>query len=422
VHRAITYTITMILVAFLLAACTNSGGGSGAGGSKDTAVAATVNGKSIMLSEVDRLISQQMQGQQGQLSPLELAQARLQVLTGLVQKEVLMQRAEREKTLPTEDEINSYINNFKTQSGMTEEDFQKRLKEQGMTADGLREEARKTLAVQKLQEKINGKIQAPTDKEVEDYYNNNKRMFVNARGVALADIVVDPLDNSQQGIQNDARGDAEAKQKIDIIYQQLQSGADFATVARERSEDAQSRMRGGDVGFATEDDLKTNNFPKELIDQFFGPMQVGSYTAPVNFNNRWYIFKLQRKQLQEENLTLDSQGVRQQIAEALTSQRKQLVNQALVEVAMNDAKIINNLATNMLTNPSNLSGPRPASTPTTAGGQQPNSNTTATANSSQPMANTTTANTANTATANTASANKGSANKANSNSKAPTKK
>jgi hypothetical protein len=51
--------------------------------------------------------------------------------------------------------------------------------------------------------------------------------------------------------------------------------------------------------------------------------------------------------------------VRQQITEGLTNQRKQILNAALLEVAINDARIINNLAANMLNNPSNL-GLRPA--------------------------------------------------------------
>lgn len=339
-----------------MVACNRAGGGD-ASGSNSAAVAATVNGRTIMLSEVDKLISDQVQGQQAQMSPLELAQARLQVLNTLVQKEVLFQRAEKEKLLPTEEEITQFITTMKQQAGMTDDQFQKRLKERGQTVETLREEARKSQAIQKLQDKTYGKITI-SDKEVEDYYNNNRQVFVNARGVELADIVVDPADN---GAQDDAKSEAEAKQKIDLIYQQLKSGADFADVARARSEDP-SNVRGGDVGFATEEDLKQNGFPQELISQLFGSdMQAGSYTAPVRFGNgKWYIFKLKRKQLQTENLTLESPGVREQITNALLNQRKQILNAALLEVAMNDAKIVNNLANNMLNSPSNLSGPRPA--------------------------------------------------------------
>jgi peptidyl-prolyl cis-trans isomerase SurA len=389
VQRFAIYIIVATLALFALA-CNNRSGGATPGAATDNAVAATVNGKNIMLSEVDKLISLQSQGQQDKLTPLALAQARLQVLDGLIQNEALLQRAEKEKIVPTEVEITSYIN--ERRQGMTEEQFQKALKDQGLTMDSLKEEARKSLAIQKLRDNVAGKINAPNDKEVEDFYNNNRGMFVAARGVELAMIVADPETN---GGQDDAKSEAEAKQKIDLIAQQLKN-EDFADVARKRSED-QSAYNGGDIGFATEAQLKQNGFPQELITQFFDTLAVGNYTAPARFaspqfpNGRWYIFKLKRKQLQTENLTLDNPAVRQQIVEGLTSQRKQLLLQAFVQVVMSDAKIVNNLAKNMVDNPSNLSGLRPAS----AGNTAPSQNTNAQPGVPQ------SANTAPTTTANT---------------------
>lgn len=345
----------MALISLSLAGC-NSGGSSD---NADSLVAASVNGKNIMLKDVERAVSAQSGGKQAQLSQLELAQARLQVLGSLVQREVLFQRADREKLLPTEDEITAIINQQKQQSGMTDDDFQKSLTAQNLTMESLREEARKDIAIKKLQEKYSSKITV-NDKEVEDFYNSNRERFVSSRGVALAMILADPADNSAQGVQNDAKNDAEAKLKIDNISQQLKGGADFATVARAKSEDVNTVARGGDVGFATEDDLKQNGFPPELVTRLFG-MQPGDTTEPIRFNSgKWYVFKLEEKRLQTENLTLESPGVRQQITQALINQRKDILNAALLEVAVNEAKVVNNLAGTMLNNPSNL-GLRPAS-------------------------------------------------------------
>ncbi|HEV7843336.1 MAG TPA: SurA N-terminal domain-containing protein, partial [Pyrinomonadaceae bacterium] len=205
VTKQAVLTVIIASLGLVFAACGSTGSGSsttggaaGSGGATD--VAATVNGKNVMLSEVDRLISQQFQGQQSKLSPLELAQARLQVLDTLIQKEVLFQRAEKEGLLPKDDEINQFLTELKQQSGMTEEEFQKKLKEQGQTVEMLRDEARKQKAIQKLQDQVNAKITV-RDEEVQDFYNNNKQRFVNPRGVGLASIVVDPADN---GAQDDA--------------------------------------------------------------------------------------------------------------------------------------------------------------------------------------------------------------------------
>jgi hypothetical protein len=116
---------------------------------------------------------------------------------------------------------------------------------------------------------------------------------------------------------------------------------------------------GGDIGFATEDALRQSNFPSDVISNLFGSMQVGDYTQPSFFGGKWYIFKLAEKRLQAENLTLESPGVRQQITQALTNARKEILSDALLQVAINEARIVNNLAANMLNNPGNL-GLRPA--------------------------------------------------------------
>lgn len=343
---------SLALSTLLVGACA-----SGGSAVTENTVAATVNGRNIMLQEIERQLNQQTGGNQSALNQLQLAQARLQILDSLIQREVLYQRAEREKVLPTDAQVESGIATQK--QGMTQEDFEKTLQAQNLSMERVREEVRKDLAIAALQEKYSGQITI-SDREVEDFYNANRQQFVNARGVALAMIMVDPADNSSQGVRDDAKNETDAKLKIDNIYQQLQGKADFATVARAKSEDPSSVRAGGDIGFASEDDLRTNGFPQEVVSNLFGPMQVGDYTQPARFSNgKWYIFKLAEKRLQTENLTLESPGVRQQITQGLTNQRKAILNAALLEVALTEARINNNLAANMLNNPSNL-GLRPA--------------------------------------------------------------
>src|SRR5438552_19075832 len=132
----------------------------------------------------------------------------------------MFQRAEQEKLLPSEDEITNIINKQKQDSGMTDEEFARQLKQQNMTMEALREESKKDIAISKLQDKYAGKITI-SDREVEDYYTANKQEFILGKGVELADIVVDPQDN---GLQGDARTEAEAKRRIGCAYQKLESG------------------------------------------------------------------------------------------------------------------------------------------------------------------------------------------------------
>lgn len=358
-----------LALALGIAACSNTSGPNN-GVAAGTDVAATVNGKNIMLSEVDRIVSQQARGGRN-LSPLEQAAARLTVLDTLVQRQVLVDRAEKEKTIPTDDEINTFVNNQK--SRLTQEEWEKSLRDNNLTEQQVRDEARKDLALRKLQEKLFGQITI-REQEITDFFNNNKEQFVNPRGVFLSDIVADATDYAGQGPPDDAKSDAEAAAKIQRIHAQLRSGADFATVARASSEDP-SAARGGDLGFATEDDLRRNGFPPELISRLFGPMSVGDVTEPLRFpDGRWYIFKLTDRQLETKPLTLEDPRVRERIKQGLINQRQTILNEALIRQAMNDATVVNNLASGMLKDPSMLGGLQqvapggasPASTPTPA--------------------------------------------------------
>jgi parvulin-like peptidyl-prolyl isomerase len=404
VHRdakRIAIFICAAALAVSIAACKR---GNAVEGGKD--VAATVNGKDIMLSEVDNIIKQQTGGQQASLSPLELGTARLQVLDDLIKQEILFQRADKEKLLPTDDEVSQVISSQKQQVG-SQEEFQKALKESGQTEEGLREVVRKRLAMQKLLDRVGSKVDPPSDKEIEDFYNANRESYVSARGVQLSAIIVDPQDN---GLTNDAKSDIEVQNKINIVYQRLKSGGDFATIAREQSEDPNTTRNGGDIGFYTEDDLKRAGFPAELIAKFFGnEMQVGDYTPPTKGSDgRMSIWKLTSRRLQSENLTLDNPEVRKHAADTIINQRKQIVNAALLEVAMREAKIENKLAESLLNSANSLSSLRPAGAPT------PTPTTANPSSSASPAAHSATP-----ATTNTNNAAKPNANAANHNAAAP---
>jgi parvulin-like peptidyl-prolyl isomerase len=344
VFRNIAAFTLVTAFALALAAC----GSKGTAGGKD--VAATVNGKDITLADVDRIVNQQAQGQQ--LPTLQQAAARLQVLDKLIERQVLFARAEKEKTVPNDDEVTTFINQQKQSS--TVEEWEKRLKESGFTEEQVREEARKDIAIRKLQEKLYGKITI-RDQEITDFYNTNRAQFVNPRGVYLADIVVDPGDSG--GVfKDDAKSDAEATAKIQRIYATLKGGADFADIARTSSEDP-SGVRGGDIGMANEQDLQQNGFPADLIGRFFNQMTVGSYTEPIRFaDGRWYIFKLTDRQLENKPLALEDPGVKDKIKQALINQRQTILNEALIRNAMSDVTVVNRLAESMLSDPNMLGG------------------------------------------------------------------
>lgn len=337
--------------------------------------AATVNGKVIKLEEVERIIKQQGQGQEIRLSPLELAQARLQVLQGLIQDEVLYQKAEKEGVVPNDEEVLAEYNKLKTNSGKSADQFLKDLQAANETEESLREKVKKQLAVKKLEDKITGKIEPPKDSEIEAFYNGNKEAFVKKKGVKLAAIVVDPANNGEG---DTTTTEADAVRVGNEIIAQLRQGGDFAQIAREKSED-QSRLQGGDLGYVSEEQMR-QTFPAQVAATLMNPEFKPGQILPTPMQGKFYILKLQERSDKDENLTLESPGVRQQVNESLITARKQLLVQSYAAIAMNEAKIVNNLAQKVVDHPNDLSGARPANV------NVPNAN--ANTNVATPAANT----------------------------------
>ncbi len=383
----------LAIATFILSGCPTTGtpSNSVAGTPGPNEAAATVNGKAIKLEEVERLIKQQAQGQESKFSPLELAQARLQALQGLIQDEVLYQKAEKEGAIPTDEEVTTELNKLKTSSGKTQEQFEKDLKAANETEASLREKIKKQLAVKKLEDKITGKIEPLRDKEIEDFYAGNKEAFVKKKGVKLAAIVIDPADNGEG---DTTKTEADAIRVGNEIIGQLNQGVDFAQIAREKSED-QSRMQGGDLGYISEEEMK-QSFPPQVVAIMMNPQTPVGKLITTPMQGKFYIYKIQERSDKDENLTLESPGIRQQVTDSLINARKQLLVQSYAAIAMNEAKIVNNLAQKVVDNPNELSGARPASVVT------PNANTDSNANTAANTATNTAANTnAGTKTANT---------------------
>jgi hypothetical protein len=349
-NRKFLILVLVTLVAAFLVACPKPTGDQV--GPPEDQIAATVNGTPIMLQEVERAIKSQAQGQESKLSEMELAQARLQVLQQLIQQEVMFQKAQKEQTIPTDDEVKAELNKLKTSSGVSQEEFAKRLKAAGQTEESLMDNLKKDIATKKLVEKITGTIEPPTDADVSAFYNGNKAAFVKKRGVELAMIVVDPRDT---GNGDTTTNEAEASQRLKEIAAQLQKD-DFATVAREKSEDP-SAIRGGDIGNVSEEDLKTR-YPQLAAGFMNDKFRIGSVTDALPLEGRFIIFKLKDRFEKDEELTLESPNVKKQITESLVNNKKQLLAASYQSIAINEAKVVNFLAQKIVDSPNELSGAR----------------------------------------------------------------
>ncbi|MCF7221927.1 peptidylprolyl isomerase [Marilutibacter chinensis] len=101
--------------------------------------------------------------------------------------------------------------------------------------------------------------------------------------------------------------DAEAKARIDTLAARLAGGADFETLAREESQDLNSKSRGGDLGWFNADafGLEFGGQVTRLAD--------GQVSAPFRSSTGWHI--VERTGSRQTNVT--DQNRRNQIAETI---------------------------------------------------------------------------------------------------------
>lgn len=86
---------------------------------------------------------------------------------------------------------------------------------------------------------------------------------------------------------------AQARERIDEVYTRVQQGEDFATLAKEFSEDPGSALNGGELGWST---------PDQFVPQFADAMlaaDIGEVSAPFESEFGWHILLVQDRREQD---------------------------------------------------------------------------------------------------------------------------
>jgi len=306
---------------------------------------AVVNGKEIKREEVDKYYRTRVNPEGQEPSLEESLSQKLNVLDELINNEILLEKAKKLNLEASDGEVEDKFTELK--SPYTEDEFQRRLKDQAMTVEDLKLELRRQLSIQKL---LNREVVAKitiTDQDVSDFYNANKAQFnVAEPQYHIAQIVVTP--RKEQQIRNrkndDATNEAEAQRKVKMLTDRLNSGADFAQLAMDYSEDLNTAGTGGDLGFVPESALNQSDpaLKKAVValkaGQVSQPIQVQPKDGP-----RILILKL---------LTRESPGLRgitepqvqQTIRDTLRNRKEQLLRLAYLAVARDGAQVKNFLA------------------------------------------------------------------------------
>jgi peptidyl-prolyl cis-trans isomerase SurA len=304
-------------------------------------VAATVNGRPIYYTDVDRAYRSQFPGRVEGESADQVQLRRLEILRSLIDNELMLQRAEKEGLIATDADVDARLNELK--APYTKEEFEKQLKDWGLTLDELKSRVRKDESIKKLFNKdITSKINI-SDSDVAGFYNTNRGSFnLPEPQVHMGQILVTPNpDPNVHNLKNDkAKNDEEAKRKVQAIEARLKQGEDFAMIAQNYSEDPATTPNGGDLGFLPESSLdKTSPELRKLVLS----LQPGQLSPIIRTPDGYRILRMMSKEPAGQR-DLSDPRVQQSIRETLLGRKDQLLKTAYYETARNEAKIVNNMS------------------------------------------------------------------------------
>jgi peptidyl-prolyl cis-trans isomerase SurA len=312
-------------------------------------VVATVNGQPIQRAEVEKLYRDNLGNNKEQPTREQAEATRLGILRQMIEDEILQQAAKKMSLVASEEEVDAKLAEMK--APYTQEEFDKRLQAASMSLEDLKLNIRKSLTADKLINKqITSRINI-TDADISNYYNTNKAQFnfIEPK-YNIADIVVTsqatPMQQGANLQNNKAGNETEARRKIDMIHNRLQSGEDFATVAMNLSENTGDANNGGNMGFIPESSLRNQPTifaaisrlqPGQMTDVI--PVVPPGAKAPAGYA----IYKLLEKEPAGQR-ELNDPRVQQDIRQQLRDSRSQLLRAAYYEMVRDQSHVENRLA------------------------------------------------------------------------------
>jgi peptidyl-prolyl cis-trans isomerase SurA len=305
---------------------------------------ATVNSKAISRAEVEKYFRTRVNAEAPAPSQEEALSLKLSILDELINNEILLERASKMNLIATDAEVEDKFTESK--SPYTEEEFQKKLHDTGLTLEDLKNDIRRQLSVQKLlNREVIAKISI-TDQDVTDFYNKNRAQFnVAEPQYHIAQIVITPHpDPSVHNRKNDkATNDGEAKRKVLLLQQKLSSGADFGQLAMDYSEDS-TATTGGDLGFVPESALNRSD---PALKKVVLSMKPGEVSQAIGNAGGYRILKMIAKEAAGQRMLSDPQ-VQQSVRDMMRNRKEQLLRSAYMIEARDDSHVANYLARQIL--------------------------------------------------------------------------
>src|SRR5258707_3825927 len=229
-NSAASFVTLAVLLPFTAALLTIAGCKNASAPAPD--VWAVVNGKEIKRDEVEKYYRTRVSPEGQEPSQEEALSLKLNVIDELINNEILLERAKKLNIEASDGEVEDEFTTFK--SPYTEDEFQRQLKERGVTVEDLKNTVRRELSIQKL---INREVVSKVsinDQDITDFYNADRPQFnVAEPQYRITQIVVTPRKDPQISNRknDDATNETEAQRKVKMLVDRLNRGSDFSNLA-----------------------------------------------------------------------------------------------------------------------------------------------------------------------------------------------
>ena len=212
-------------------------------------IVAVVNQELVTASEVQQRLARVRDEAARNRTPLPPAPTlRRQVLDSLIDERVLVTNA-RESGLKVEDpELDRAVANVAQQNQLTLPQMRERLRQEGIPFAKFRDNIRDQMLVERLREReVVSRIKI-SDADIDDLIDKRRAAAGQSAQIDVAQILVTVPEGASADVIAERRARAQA------ALARVRGGEDFATVAREVSEDS-NRAQGGEIGLRPKDRL-----------------------------------------------------------------------------------------------------------------------------------------------------------------------
>jgi peptidyl-prolyl cis-trans isomerase SurA len=248
-------------------------------------VVATVNDEVITWSELMNIIifegREYLSSEDDKSREEKIREMERPFLNMLIEMKLQTQEAKAMGLTVNDDEIKSAMSDIRAKYNMTEDAFLASLAKEGIMIEDYGKGLGDQILLQKVVNyTVKGSV-VVTDKEVEEYFNANRKLYDNEKEKFRIRQIFFPVPADDPG-----KGDIEAKARE--IVQRIKSGDSFAKLANEFSE-GPGRRFGGDLGYISRGSALAE------IEKAADALETGGVSEPFWSSAGLHIIKLEER-------------------------------------------------------------------------------------------------------------------------------